>query len=82
MTKDQVNNADKSTVPMNRYELSNTIWMVDGYYNPAPHEDVLGKQEVVFDRAKSECLKNLRAQPSRVEALTYDQFKHPKKYSG
>lgn len=67
---------------MERYELLNVIWRVEGYYFPAPHEEALGKQEQAFERAKTECLQNLRAQIASTEALTFEQFKQPKKFIG
>lgn len=60
---------------MDRYALRNAVDKVEGYYDPAPHEVALGKQQDAFMRAKAECLVHLRRQIEQIESLTFDEFR-------
>lgn len=55
----------------NRYTKANAITNIRDYYLPAPHEVVLGKQAEVFERAKGEYIRALKAQIETAEKITF-----------
>ena len=57
---------------MNRYELANAKHLVEGYYFPCISKSGTNKDE--FERARSECVANLKKQLKQVESLTIEQF--------
>lgn len=55
----------------NRYTKANAIANIRDYYLPAPHEVALGKHEEVFERAKAEYIRALKAQVETAEKITF-----------
>lgn len=57
---------------MNRYEIQNAAFLVDGYFLPQPHEGT--DKAAAFERAKGECVAALAAQIQNIEALKPEEF--------
>ena len=57
---------------MNRYQIENAAYKIDGYYSPCPSKP--GGNAAEFERARQECIKHLRRQLADVESLTLEQF--------
>jgi hypothetical protein len=55
---------------VNRYEIDNAVYKVDGYFIPRTQE----QPDATFQRAKSERLDALKKEISFLEQLNYEQF--------
>lgn len=60
--------------PMNRYEVENAAFRIEGYFLPKPHECGNQGEMNAFDRAKSECLYHLARALSCTKVLSPEQF--------
>jgi hypothetical protein len=60
--------------PMDRYEVENAAFRIDGYFLPKPHECGNQGEMNAFDRAKSECLYHLARGLVCTKALSVEQF--------
>lgn len=56
---------------MDRYEVENAVYKVDGYFIPRTQE----KTDATFQRARSDCLDALKKEVAFLEQLTYEQFR-------
>ena len=59
---------------MDRYEFENAVELVDGYYSKPLNQDVRAE----FERARTECIKNLLKRIENVKELTFIQFEKSK----
>lgn len=56
---------------MDQYQRANAVHKVEGYYFRT-HPTT--KRQDEFEKAKAECLFQLRAQIAQIESLTFPQF--------
>ena len=56
---------------LNQYELANAVERIDGYYLPR----ALHSHEECFNKAKAECVANMRKALEQTESITFEQFK-------
>ena len=66
-------------ISMNRYDLENTVNVIDGYFLPRPHEDGNCGEIEAFNRAKAEALVNLQRRIALLESMSVEQFFTAKK---
>jgi hypothetical protein len=66
-------------ISMNRYDLENTVNVIDGYFFPRPHEDGNCGEIEAFNRAKAEALVNLQRRIALLESMSVEQFFTAKK---
>ena len=65
-----------------QYALQNARNKIDGYYFPTPLESLTqAGRRAAFERAKSECVKNLRADIEFIASMTAEMH-WPKMASG
>lgn len=55
-------------------EIEHAVYSIRGYYVPTPHEDITGKQEAAFERARAESIAAYRKMIAALESVTFDQF--------
>lgn len=60
---------------MDRYQVENAVYKVDGYYIPRTME----APEATFQRARTDCLNELRKEIAFLEQLTHEQFKNQRR---
>lgn len=56
---------------MDRYQVENAVYKLDGYYLPRTME----APESSFQRARVDCLNALKNEIAFLEQLTYEQFR-------
>lgn len=61
----------REPMSMDRYQEANAAFRIDGYYSPPPMASAV---PAAFEAARTECLRNMRADVERVERLTWEQF--------
>ncbi len=64
---------------MNRYDLENTVNIIDGYFFPRPHEDGNRGEIESFNRAKAEALVNLQRRIALLESMSVEKFYEAKR---
>jgi len=66
-------------ISMNRYELENTVNIIDGYFLPRPHEEGNKGEIEAFNRAKAEVLLHLQRKMECIQSLSVEKFYEAKR---
>ena len=60
-------------------EIRNAVYSIEGYYLPTPHEELSGRKEAAFERAKAEAIRNYKRTIAALESINFEKFTKGKK---
>ena len=63
-----------AAISMTQIDMKNAALKIDGYFFPTPAEDVSRNTQPAVERARAECIANLRRQIEHIETLPAESF--------